>query len=157
MLRNYGQKERYYHVIEGINSRLDEIQATILRIKLTYLDEWNKKRKKIAEVYDLLLKNVCATPLERKENSHIFHLYVIKTKNRQKLQAYLKKKGIDTLIHYPVPVHLQKAYAQLKYTRGDFPVTEQYAQEILSLPMHPYLNEKDIKYICQAVCEGIKN
>lgn len=157
MLRNYGQKERYYHAIEGINSRLDEIQAAVLRIKLKYLDEWNNKRKKIAGFYNGLLKNVCAIPLERKESNHIFHLYVIKTKNRQKLQAYLKEKGIDTLIHYPIPVHLQKAYVQLKYANGDFPVTEQCAQEILSLPMHPHLNEKNIKYICCSICECIKN
>jgi len=157
MLRNYGEKERYYHAIEGINSRLDEVQAAVLRIKLKYLDRWNSQRKKIAGVYNNLLMDVCAIPLERKESSHIFHLYVIRAKNRQKLQAHLKKKGIDTLIHYPVPVHLQKAYARLKYTKGDFPVTEQCAQEILSLPMHPYLNEKNIKYICKSICEYIKN
>lgn len=157
MLRNYGQKERYHHTIKGINSRLDEIQAAVLRIKLKYLNEWNNKRKKIAEIYNCLLKDICIIPFERNKNSHIFHLYVIKIKNRQKLQAYLKKKGIDTLIHYPVPVHLQKAYTQLKHAKGDFPVTEQYAQEILSLPMHPYLHEKDIKYICQSICECIKN
>jgi dTDP-4-amino-4,6-dideoxygalactose transaminase len=153
MLRNYGQSRRYYHAVKGINSRLDEIQAAILKVKLKYLDQWNKQRRVIAQIYNDLLKDICIAPHQKGNAYHIFHLYVIRVNKRGVIQSYLKTHGIDTLIHYPIPVHLQKAYEKLGYQKGDFSVTEQFAEEILSLPMHPYLENKDVKYICQKICE----
>ncbi len=156
MLRNYGQEKRYFHSIKGINSRLDEMQAAILRVKLKYLDQWNIKRQKVARLYTMLLKDICITPLEKKEYYHVFHLYVIRTEHREDLQAYLQKNRIDTLIHYPVPVHLQEAYKDLQYKQGDFPSAEQLSGEILSLPMHPYLTEDNVSRICNKICEYMK-
>ena len=151
MLRNYGQKERYIHSIQGINSRLDEIQAAVLNVKLGCLDRWNRKRRKLAQLYNALLGDVCMTPLERKDAFDVCHLYVVRVQNRKALQAYLKNHGIETLIHYPVPVHLQEAYRGLKYRRGSFPVAENAADEILSLPMYPALSEADVRYICRKI------
>lgn len=157
MLRNYGQEKRYFHIIKGINSRLDELQAATLRVKLKYLDHGNKKRQQLALLYDRLLKDVCITPLTRNGCCHVFHLYVIKTKYREGLQSFLKKNGVDTLIHYPVPVHLQEAYKDLQYKQGDFPSAEQVSGEILSLPMHPYLSEENIGWVCNKICEYMKD
>ena len=156
MLRNYGQEKRYFNTIKGINSRLDELQAAILRVKLKYLDRWNKERQKIALLYDRLLKDVCITPRQRNGCHHVFHLYVIRTRQREGLQLFLKENGIDTLIHYPVPVHLQEAYKDLQYKQGDFPSAEQLSGEILSLPMHPYLTEDNVSRIRNKICEYMK-
>lgn len=153
MLRNYGQKKRYFHTIKGINSRLDELQAAILRVKLKYLDQWNEERRKVAYLYDRLLKDVCISPVENSRCHHIFHLYVIRTRHRESLRSYLKENGIDTLIHYPLPVHLQEAYKDLQYKAGDFPVAEKLSQEIVSLPIHPNLSEDNTKYISQKIHE----
>ena len=153
MLRNYGQVKRYHHSIKGINSRLDEIQAAILNVKLKYLEQWNKERRRVAYLYRELLNDSCISPVEKESCYHVFHLYVIRIEGREGLQAYLKKEGIDTLIHYPVPVHLQEAYKELEYNIGDFPVTERFAQEILSLPIHPNLSEDDIRHVCKKICE----
>lgn len=157
MLRNYGQEKRYFHTIKGINSRLDEIQAAILRVKLKHLDAWNKKRKEIAMLYDKLLNNTCVTPIKKKKCCHVFHLYVIRSKYRDGLQSFLKENRIDTLIHYPVPVHLQEAYRDLQYKTGDFPGAEEASKEVLSLPMHPYLSADDVGRICKKICSYIKN
>jgi dTDP-4-amino-4,6-dideoxygalactose transaminase len=137
MLRNYGQEKRYYHTIKGINSRLDEMQAAVLRVKLAHLDEWNEKRRQVASWYEEFLGEACARPRERSGARHVYHLYVIRAADRDGLRAHLEKQGVTTLMHYPVPVHLQKAYEDLGYGRGDLPVTEEAAAEILSLPMHP--------------------
>lgn len=153
MLRNYGQVKRYHHSIKGINSRLDEIQAAILSVKLKYLDKWNEERRKVAYLYRELLNDSCISPVEKESCYHVFHLFVIRIEGREGLQAYLKKEGIDTLIHYPVPVHLQEAYEDLEYKIGDFSVTERFAQEILSLPIHPNLSEDDIRRVCKKICE----
>ncbi len=157
MLRNYGQEKRYHNPIKGINSRLDEIQAAILRVKLKHLNEWNKNRKKIARLYNDLLGDVCIAPAEKYGYSHVFHLYVARVENREALQKHLRKSGIDTLIHYPVPVHLQQAYSELQCKKGDFPVTERLVEEILSLPIYPGLSEDDVKYICCKIHEFKKN
>ena len=155
MLRNYGQKEKNHHEIMGFNSRLDEIQAAILRVKLKYLDEWNDKRREHAKLYNELLKGVegVETPFESDYVKHVYHLYVIRSKNRGKLQQYLKSKGVSTGIHYPTPIHLQKAYKYLKYKKGDFPITERYSQEILSLPMFPELKGEEIQRVCEIIKE----
>lgn len=153
MLRNYGKQKGYFHKIKGINSRLDEIQAGVLRVKLRYLDQWNKMRREVADIYNRLLKDICITPIEKDGYYHVFHLYVIRTRYREGLQSYLKENGIDTLIHYPIPVHLQEAYRYLQYNSGDFPMAEQLSKEILSLPIHPYLSSDNMEYICSKICE----
>jgi dTDP-4-amino-4,6-dideoxygalactose transaminase len=140
--RNYGQSKRYYHDFIGVNSRLDEIQAAILRVKLQYLDGWNDKRRKIAKLYDKILENTEVTvPIEREYVKHAYHLYVIRHKKRDKLQQYLLKNGIQTLVHYPIPVHLQKAYPN----SNGLPMTERVCKEVLSLPIYPFLKEEEIE------------
>ena len=147
-MRNYGQSRRYYHDFVGVNSRLDEIQATILRIKLRHLDEWNKKRRKIAKLYDDLLNSVgLVTPIEREYAKHVYHLYVVRHKHRNELQQYLLNKSVQTLIHYPIPVHQQEAYN----TNDRLPVTESTCGEILSLPIHPWLIENEVEQISENI------
>ena len=146
LLRNYGSKTKYYNEEKGINSRLDELQAALLRVRLRYLDEWNGRRARIAARYlsalretDIRLPMVCdgADP--------VWHLFVIRSKQRDSLQAYLKSHGVNTLVHYPVPPHLQKAYPELEISRGTFPVTEAIHREVLSLPMGPHLSDSDVQ------------
>lgn len=152
MLRNYGQKEKYHHKFLAYNRRLDTLQAAILRTKLDKLDEWNEARRRNAQLYNELLKDSnVVTPIKSDFAKHVYHLYVIRVKNRDRLQAYLQSKGISTGIHYPIPIHLQEAYQSLEYKRGDFPVTEKYANEILSLPMFPELTFEQIKYVVQEI------
>lgn len=154
MLRNYGEKEKNHNVIRGFNSRLDEIQAAILRIKLTHLDRWNEVRRRYANLYNSLLKgSFVTTPVEKYFAKHVFHLYVIRAQARDKLQGWLKNKGVFTSIHYPVPIHFQQAYRDLGYAEGDFPVAEKYAKEILSLPIFPELTEDQIEFISRAIRE----
>ena len=147
-MRNYGQSKKNYHDFAGVNSRLDEIQAAILRTKLRYLDEWNEKRRKFAKLYNERLENMEAiTPIEKEYAKHVYHLYVIRHKQRDKLQQNLLKRGVQTLIHYPIPVHMQKAYL----THDKLPTTERICCEILSLPMNPWLREEEIETICKFV------
>ena len=153
MVRNCGQKKRYYHQINGINSRLDEIQAAVLRVKLKYLNSWNDRRRKLAAIYTKRLSNICNVPVERDGNYHVFHLYVIKTGDRKGLQEYLTQNEIPTLIHYPLPIHLQEAYKSLNYRVTDFPQTEMNAKSIVSLPLNPQMKIKDIEYVCDKVTE----
>jgi dTDP-4-amino-4,6-dideoxygalactose transaminase len=150
MLRNYGKERRYYNPIKGFNSRLDEIQASILRVKLKYLDEWNEKRREIAQLYNTFLKTVIK-PKEMDYAKHVYHLYVIRSPKREQLQMYLREKGIGTLIHYPIPIHLQGAYRELGLKDGSLPITEKYASEILSLPIFPELTNEEIEYISTSV------
>lgn len=152
MLRDYGQKEKYRHLVRGYNSRLDTLQAAILRVKLKKLDEWNKKRMKAAEKYNELLKKTEAVLPERaSDRTHVYHLYVIRTKHRNELQKYLEKKGVFTGIHYPIPIHLQPSFAFLKLKRRSFPIAEKYAEKILSLPMFPEITEQQIKYVAAEI------
>ena len=151
MLRNYGQPVKYHHDFIGINSRLDEIQAAILRVKLKYLNEWNEKRRGVAGLYDELLRNSpVTTPVERKYAKHIYHLYVVRHKNRDRLQQDMLDNGIQTQIHYPIPVHKQEAYLGLA-SGVELPVTEKTCGEILSLPMHPYLREDEIMAVAECI------
>ncbi len=151
-LRNYGSKIKYYHPIKGFNNRLDAIQAAVLRVKLKHLDKWNEKRRKNAQLYNELLGNDdVKVPIEENGNKHIYHLYVIRAKQRDKLAEFLNGRGISTGIHYPVPIHLQRAYEELKLGKGSFPITEKYAGEILSLPMFAELEDEEIKYITDAI------
>ena len=153
LLRNYGQRKKYHHDIIGHNARLSELQAAILRIKLKYLDMWNAKRREHAKQYNKLLSDIHSIkmPTEINSSKSVYHLYVIRTKKRNKLQQFLFKKGIITEIHYPIPIHLQKAYCDLGYAKDDFPRTEICAKEIISLPMYPELTNKEINYVCNTI------
>jgi dTDP-4-amino-4,6-dideoxygalactose transaminase len=152
MLREYGQSKKYHHDLIGYNSRLDEIQAAVLRVKLKYLDKNNEERRKHAKLYNELLVNTSLfTPIELPYVKHVYHLYVIRCKERDKLQQFLSSRGVSTGIHYPIPVHLQKAYSYLGYRLGAFPIVEKYANEILSLPMFPQLMGEEIEYVCDCI------
>jgi len=154
LLRNYGQENRYFSKIEGINSRLDELQAAYLLFKLGHLEKWNNRRIEIAGKYDEAFKGTgIILPLHYKECRHVYHLYVIRVKNREKFMDYLEENGIKTLIHYPFPIHLQEAYinAGIGSGPGSLPVTEKVAKEIVSLPIYPELNDEEILYISDVV------
>jgi len=145
MIRDHGQAKKYYHDIEGYNGRLDAIQTGILSVKLKHLPEWNAKRRERAEEYRRLFAATEAgmeAPFEPSWSRAIYHLYVVRTQDREGLMAHLAKAGIGTGIHYPIPLHQQRAYASLGYKRGDFPVTEKTAKEIVSLPMFPQLRKE---------------
>jgi dTDP-4-amino-4,6-dideoxygalactose transaminase len=142
MLRDHGQATKYYHDIEGYNGRLDAIQAGLLHVKLVHLTKWNNMRRERATEYNHLLANSedsITVPYEPSWSRAVYHLYVIRTEDRERLMAHLKNAGIGTGIHYPIPLHLQKAYQFLGYSLGDFPVCEKVAAQIVSLPMFPQL------------------
>jgi dTDP-4-amino-4,6-dideoxygalactose transaminase len=144
MLRDHGQAQKYYHDIEGYNGRLDALQAGLLHAKLKRLPDWNAKRRQHAQVYRRLLGK-CGSlvlPYEPDWSKAIYHLFVVRVADREQLKGHLGAAGIGTGIHYPIPLHLQKAYSTFRYKRGDFPVTERVASEILSLPMFPGLTEE---------------
>lgn len=151
MLRQYGWEERDKSVMKGVNSRLDEIQAAILRVKLEHLDEWNEKRRKIAELYNNLLGDSnLILPIEKDYAKHVYYLYVVRSKNRDELKYHLLKNEIQTQIHYPVPIHKQKTYLDLGY-KIHLPVTEMECNKILSLPMNPWLKENEIEKIVRVI------
>ncbi|HET7037836.1 MAG TPA: DegT/DnrJ/EryC1/StrS family aminotransferase [Thermomicrobiaceae bacterium] len=152
LLRNYGQSEKYHHEIQGYNHRLDTLQAAALRIKLRYLDDWNAARRQHAARYSRLLagSGVMLPPV-MPEVEPVWHLYIIRTRARDALRAYLGERGIATGIHYPIPIHLQPAYTELGYREGDFPISEAAAQEMLSLPMYAELQAEQIDYVAEAV------
>jgi dTDP-4-amino-4,6-dideoxygalactose transaminase len=151
LLRNCGQRVKYYHSVVGTNSRLDTLQAAILGVKLPHLDSWNAARRQHAAAYSSRLRSHVHTPATMPEVEHVFHLYVIETDRREALQAALTAKTIQTGIHYPVPIHLQEACANLGYKAGDFPVTERAARRILSLPMYPELSAEQINDVIDTV------
>lgn len=154
-LRDHGRREKYEHQMIGYNYRLDGLQAAILRVKLKYLDEWNEKRRKNASIYNELLKDLdIVTPYEEEYAKHVYHLYVIRIKERGKVYKFLQEKGIACGIHYPLPLHLQKAYQFLGYKEGDFPVAEECAKEVISLPIYPGLKRDQIEYIVETLREG---
>lgn len=154
MLRNYGEKQKYHHELKGFNSRLDAIQAAVLRVKLRKLDNWNGLRGKNAQLYDELLGEMdIATPVKREYATHVYHLYVIHCDKREDLIRHLKAKNVYAGIHYPVPIHLQKAYLDLGYAAGTFPITEKYASEIVSLPMFPELTTEQIQCVASEIKE----
>ena len=156
LLRNYGQMLKYHHSSQGYNSRLDELQAAILRVKLRYLDHWNSARQTLATQYDELLADRVETPQVRPGNSHIYHLYVIQSEDRDTLQQALQAKGIGTLIHYPIPIHRQVAYQNQGAFRqvGSLPVTERVSQRVLSLPMYPELTMDQVELVARAIVES---
>jgi len=149
VIRNYGSKKLHYeNDIIGMNSRLDEMQAGLLRIKLTYLDELNQERNRIAKRYLTEVRNSLICPLmTRPGSNNVYHQFVIHCAKRDQLMAYLKENGISTIIHYPIPPHLQKAYECLGYQKDDFPIAEKYANEVLSLPMYNGMTTEEIDYV----------
>lgn len=154
MLRNYGQKEKYQHMFRGYNRRLDTLQAAVLRIKLKYLEEWNGARRQHATTYSRLLAQAgIVVPRAAAASESVWHLYVIRTDQRDALKEHLASRGISVGIHYPIPIHLQPAYEDLGYRQGDFPVTEKYARRILSLPMYAELTPEKICRVAETTSE----
>jgi dTDP-4-amino-4,6-dideoxygalactose transaminase len=153
LLRDHGQAKKYFHDVEGYNGRLDAIQAGILRVKLGHLAAWNDRRRECARLYSGLLGSTegVVVPVEPEWGRPVYHLYVVRVKDRVQLQQHLAEHGIGTAIHYPVPLHLQKAYSHLGYKAGDFPITERCAAEIISLPMFPGLSHEDLKRVVEGV------
>lgn len=154
-LRDHGQNEKYIHVTpHGWNSRLDAIQAAVLSAKLRRLDHWNNLRRRAAARYEESLSDLpLELPVERDGAQHVYHLYVVRTPHRVHLQKHFSKIGIGSGLHYPIPLHLQKAYVYLGYSRGSFPNTEQSAATLLSLPMHPALTEQHVRVVSEACKE----
>ena len=152
-LRNYGSEVKYRNDIIGYNNRMDELQAALLSVKLRYLPEWTAQRQAIAARYDELLNGVgdLVLPVTHPEATHVYHLYVVRTRRRDRLQAHLKERGVGTLVHYPIPPHLQEAYRDLGYRRGDFPIAETLAETCLSLPIWPGMTERDIAAVTDAI------
>jgi dTDP-4-amino-4,6-dideoxygalactose transaminase len=152
VLRDHGRKSKYEHLCVGYNYRLDSIQAAVLSVKLKYLPEWTEQRRQLAALYDQLLKNsAIKAPYVDPLAKHVYHLYVVKTDRRDELREYLQKNGVASGIHYPIPLHLQPAYQSLHYQQGDLPVTEQVANEILSLPLFPGQTTEQIQYAAELV------
>jgi dTDP-4-amino-4,6-dideoxygalactose transaminase len=157
LLRNHGQRVKYHHLVVGYCHRLDNLQAAVLNVKLPHLDDWNAARRKWAAMYDELLSGVpgVVTPYVADGNVPVYHLYVIRVAGGQRdaLQTYLEQHGVATGLHYPVPIHLQPAYADLGHKRGDFPISEMVASEGLSLPMYAELTEAQVEHVAARIKE----
>ncbi|MCK4605972.1 MAG: DegT/DnrJ/EryC1/StrS family aminotransferase [candidate division Zixibacteria bacterium] len=154
MLRDHGSKSKYRHELLGYNARLDGIQAAVLNVKLKHLDRWNSERRRVAALYNELLSGLSVTlPRSEDEYEQVFHLYVIETERRDELQKYLAACEIPTLIHYPIPVHLQNAFAYLDHREGDFPITEKLAGEVLSLPIYPEMTDDQVGHVAGKIRE----
>ncbi len=159
MMRDHGQARKYFHEMEGYNGRLDALQAGIMQVKLKHLAAWNQQRRAVAKRYAELLApyaDSVITPVEPAGSNPVYHLYVVRIKDRDLLRDRLAAAKIGTAIHYPVPLHLQKAYSRLAYRAGDFPITEKVASEIISLPMYPGLTEEEQKRIVNVLAEHVE-
>lgn len=150
-LRNYGSTDRFTNPTQGINSRLDEMQAAVLRVKLQYLDEWNELRRAVAQTYLKQLNGVGDIILPTASYASVYHLFVIRTQYREELRSFLFQKGIGTTVHYPIPPHLQGAYSSMHMKKGDFPVSEKLAETVLSLPMWPGLEEVQVDWVVKQI------
>lgn len=156
MLADHGRIEKYEHLMEGFNFRLSEIQAAILNVKLKHLPEWTRRRQALAQEYNRRLKDFDAvTPYQDERMGHVYHLYVIRIKNRDAVLKYLHENGVGAGIHYPVCLHRQKAYAYRGYKRGDFPIAEKYSKELLSVPIFPELTADDQDKIVSVLHEAV--
>jgi dTDP-4-amino-4,6-dideoxygalactose transaminase len=152
MMRDWGQERKYHHVLKGYNYRLEAIQGAILGVKLRHLEYWTKARRGHARLYDSFLSQSAVEPPKATPHArHVYHVYAVRSRDRDALQSYLQTRGIQTGIHYPIPVHLQKAYADLGYRKGDFPHSERAAAQVLSLPMYPELSTPAIEQVAEAV------
>jgi dTDP-4-amino-4,6-dideoxygalactose transaminase len=149
----HGASQKYHHDILGCNDRLDAIQAAFLRVKLKYYDEWNGKRRRIAAVYDDALRDFVKVPVIREDCETVYHQYTIRTPRRDELRQFVQDRGIGTSVHYPVPIHLQRAFEYLGHRQGDFPEAEKAAKEVLSLPIHPHLSDEEVEYVVGTVRE----
>lgn len=152
MLRNYGQRQRYYHSIKGFNSRLDEMQAAILLAKLPGLEFENQERRKIAAAYSMAFTGLdwLDAAIEARERRHVYHLYVVGVRNRDKFQKHMADHGVTTLIHYPIPIHRQESYTECLEQLRFLPITDVQANEIVSLPIYPGLTDKQVKQVIDA-------
>jgi dTDP-4-amino-4,6-dideoxygalactose transaminase len=157
MLRDYGRRGRYEHKIKGTNSRLDTLQAVVLNAKLKHLDQWNQMRAQNAAHYAQLLKPLkkVTTPVTKQDRTHVYQTYAILVPNRDKVVEAMKAQGVGVLIHYPIGLHLQEAYAELKYKKGSFPVAEKVADEVMSLPMFPHMTKEQIELVAEALKKSL--
>lgn len=155
-LRDHGREGKYRHIEVGFNFRMGEIAGVIGTEQLKHLDEWIVKRREIAKLYSALLTDEIIKPKEQPDRKHSYHLYVIRSRIRDEIRQYLKSKGISTGIHYPIPIHLQKVCKYLNYKKRDFPITEKYVNEILSLPIYPELKNMEIERVCETINEYTK-
>lgn len=152
MFGNYGSDFKYHHVCQGNNSRLDEVQAAMLRIKLRYLDEWNQDRRRIARRYSTEIRNEnVILPQIKEDTEHVFHIYAIRSNRREELENYLQEQGVGTNKHYPIAIHLQPAYSNLQIAQGELPLAEEISMTELSLPMYYGMNEDDITKVIDAI------
>lgn len=153
-LRVHGGKRKYYYDFVGVNARLDALQAAVLRAKVKYLPGWNERRREIARFYDERLKDAnVVTPYVAPHCVHVYHQYVIRSLNRDALQSFLKERGVDTMVYYPVPLHLQNCFASLGYKEGDLPESERAAREVLALPIFPEMTQEEMAYVADTICE----
>lgn len=157
LLGNYGSKKKYFHLLKGGNSRLDTLQAAVLLVKLAYLDQWNYERQQVADCYREMIEDLpeltrkIILPAPPEKGSHVYHLFVVRVAERDRLLAHLNSSGIGAGVHYPVPIHLQQAFQDLGYRKGDFPVTERLAEEILSLPIFPGMTRDEIATVVREI------
>jgi UDP-2-acetamido-2-deoxy-ribo-hexuluronate aminotransferase len=157
ILRNHGSPGRYVHETVGLNSRLDEIQAGVLRIKLKHIDEYNSLRRKKANIYTKFLSDKVITPKEVENTYHVYHLYSIRSESRDKIKEILAKQGFPSVVYYPIPMHLQKAIANLGFKKGDFPIAEKVSREILALPIYPEIPDEEVFEISQIIIRCLEN
>jgi len=158
VLRNYGSKKKYFHEVTGSNMRLDECQAAFLSVKLKHLGLWTEQRRQIADWYNEALAGIdgLVFPKVATGATHVYHLYVVRTKQRDALQQYLAEQGIGSLIHYPIPVHLQEAYQSLGWKKGDYPIAEEIAATCLSLPLWPGMSKEDVSFVAASCKQFFK-
>ncbi len=154
MMRDHGSETRYYHEVLGWNARLDELQAAVLRIKLRHLDEWNQLRRLKADLYaQLLSASGLVLPHTHHENEHVFHLFVVRMKHRDRMRELLAEKGIGTGIHYPVPIHMQTPFRKYRPKAGSLNVTESIVPEILSIPIYPEITDTQVRIVCDSLID----
>jgi dTDP-4-amino-4,6-dideoxygalactose transaminase len=157
MLRDHGSIKKYEHSLPGYNFRLEGLQGGFLSVKLPYLDRWNARRREVAKLYHELLSDTSLRlPVEMGWGEHVYHLYVIKADDREALRLALNAAGVECGLHYPVPLHLQAAYAELGYEKGRFPVSEHLSSHILSLPMHPFITDEEVKRVASVLLETLQ-
>ncbi|MBI5409871.1 MAG: DegT/DnrJ/EryC1/StrS family aminotransferase [Nitrospirae bacterium] len=156
LLRNHGTVAPYRHGFIGHNSRLDEIQAAILRIKLRHIDEYNQNRRDLARIYSALLGNAVQCPVELPDRTHVYHQYTIRTPLREKVSRVLKDNNISSVVYYPVPLHMQEAFDYLGYKKGDLPESEAAAEEVLSIPVYPELEPEKAEFIAEVILKAVK-
>ncbi len=156
VLRDQGQDRKYHHIFPGFNFRMDGIQGAVLRVKLRYIEEWTEARRRHASLYGRLLSGgAAAVPIEVDGNRHVYHVYGVRVSRRDRVQTHLEEGGVSTGIHYPVPVHLQPAFAELRMHQGDLPVTEDAADSLLSVPMFPEMTDDQIRSVCEALDRAV--